>query len=155
MPGGAIMTTTQLGQTKPLAPICSIADGHGTHCSGIIGAVDNAQGVRGAIGSGVRIHAHACLNETGTGGDSDVSFAAALLAAGRLQLGMPAPRAAKRVAETYRCCEHHTVSPAGTPPALAEGAAERGLRARRTKPLPLAAALAPGPLAPFCRCTTA
>jgi hypothetical protein len=70
--------------TKSLAPTCSIADGHGTHCSGIIGAVDNAQGVRGAIGSGVRIHAYACLDETGNGGDTEVGFAAALSAAGWL-----------------------------------------------------------------------
>ena len=121
---------------------CSIADGHGTHCSGIIGAVDNAQGVRGVIGSGVNIHAYACLNETGSGGESDVGFAAA----GWLRLGMPAPRAAMRVAKAD-----------ATSSALLLAHLQLQLRLQRSgactawhnNPLPPTAALPPAPPRPL------
>jgi hypothetical protein len=52
------------------SPPCEV--GLGTHISGIIGAIDNAEGVRGVIGQGVRIHAHAAFNETAYGYDSQV-----------------------------------------------------------------------------------
>jgi subtilisin family serine protease len=53
----------------------AFADGHGTHCSGIIGAIDNAEGVLGALGQGARIHAHAALDSNGNGPDSAVGAA--------------------------------------------------------------------------------
>ena len=47
-------------------------NGHGTHCAGIAGAVDNAQGVLG-VGSDVTLHSVKVLNYNGSGSFSDIA----------------------------------------------------------------------------------